>query len=74
MIDPTLIIRQLERLGILPHELAHTIAACAGLRNRLVHESDEIDPARIHEALQAAARHVPQYLAHVHGHIDRLPS
>jgi uncharacterized protein YutE (UPF0331/DUF86 family) len=64
---------QLERLGILPHDLAQTVAACAGLRNRIVHEYDEIDPARIHQALQMAVRDVPQYLAHVHRYIDRLP-
>jgi uncharacterized protein YutE (UPF0331/DUF86 family) len=55
---------QLERLGILPRDLAQAVAACAGLRNRIVHEYDEIDPARIHEALQTAARDVPQYLPH----------
>ena len=63
---------QLERLGILPHDLAQTIAACAGLRNRIVHEYDEIDPAKIHEALQTATRDVPQYLTHVHNCLGRL--
>jgi uncharacterized protein YutE (UPF0331/DUF86 family) len=60
-------------MGILPHDLAQTIASCAGLRNRIVHEYDEIDPARIHEALRTAARDVPQYLACIHAHIERLP-
>ncbi|RPI07339.1 MAG: DUF86 domain-containing protein [Zetaproteobacteria bacterium] len=64
---------QLERLGILSHDLAQRIAACAGLRNRIVQEYDEIDPAKIHEALQTATRDVPQYLARVHAHIDGLP-
>ena len=63
---------QLERLGILPHDLAQTIAACAGLRNRIVHEYDEIDPSKIFEALQTAARDVPQYLTHVHSYIERF--
>lgn len=63
----------LERLGVLPRDLAQTIASCAGLRNRIVQEYDEIDPARIHGALQAAARDIPQYLTHVHKYIDRLP-
>jgi len=63
---------QLARLGILPHDLTQTIAACAGLRNRIVHEYDEIDPARIHEALQTAARDVPQYLTHLHEYMERL--
>ena len=30
--------------------LAQTIAAYASLRNRIVHEYEEIDPARIHRA------------------------
>jgi len=63
---------QLERLGILPHDLTQTIAASAGLRNRIVHEYDEIDPARIHEALQTATRDVPQYLTHLHAYMERL--
>jgi uncharacterized protein YutE (UPF0331/DUF86 family) len=63
----------LGRLRILPNDLAETMAPRAGLRNRIVHEYEEIDPARIHEALQAALRDVPQYLAHVHAHIDGLP-
>jgi uncharacterized protein YutE (UPF0331/DUF86 family) len=63
---------QLERLGVLPHELAQAIAACAGLRNRIVHEYDAIDPARIHEALQTATGDVPQYLSHVHNYIEHL--
>lgn len=42
------------------------------IRNRIVHEYDEIDPVRIHEALQTAARDVSQYLTHVHSYIERL--
>ncbi|HEX7550433.1 MAG TPA: HepT-like ribonuclease domain-containing protein [Candidatus Methylomirabilis sp.] len=64
---------QLERLGILPHDLAPTIAACAGLRSRIVHEYDEIDPARVNEALQTTARDVPQYLTHIYGYLERAP-
>jgi hypothetical protein len=30
-----------------------------------VHLYDAIDPARVHEALQAARRDVPEYLEHV---------
>jgi uncharacterized protein YutE (UPF0331/DUF86 family) len=62
---------QLGRLGILPVALASAIAACAGLRNRIVHEYDEIDPARVHEALRVALREVPEYLAHVHRYLER---
>lgn len=55
-------------------DLAQAIAACAGLRNRIVHEYDAIDPARSHGALQTAARDVPQYLTHIHGYLNRPPA
>lgn len=63
---------QLARLGVLPHDLAQTIAGCAGLRNRIVHEYDEIDPAKIHEALHTTARDVLPYLTHVHSYVEHL--
>jgi uncharacterized protein YutE (UPF0331/DUF86 family) len=57
-------------LGILPPDLARQIAFCAGLRNRIVHEYDEIDPVRVYEGLQAAVRDIPVYLEAVE---KRLP-
>jgi len=65
---------QLGTLGILPPELARQIAACAGLRNRIVHEYDELDPQRFYEGLQAAVRDMPPYLAHIHTYIQGLPT
>jgi len=56
---------QMARLGVLPAEFAVQIAACAGLRNRLVHEYDDIDAAHVHEAATAAVRDVPEYAKHV---------
>lgn len=53
---------RLARIGVLPAGFARQIAACAGLRNRLVHEYDEIDPARVYAGLHAAVRDVPEYL------------
>jgi uncharacterized protein YutE (UPF0331/DUF86 family) len=61
---------QLAKLGILPPAFASQIAACAGLRNRLVHEYDEIDPRRVYEGLQAAVRDIPEYLRQVHAHLE----
>jgi uncharacterized protein YutE (UPF0331/DUF86 family) len=52
---------QLAKLGALPAEFAVRIAACAGVRNRLVHEYDEIDSERVHEAAGAAVHDVPEY-------------
>jgi uncharacterized protein YutE (UPF0331/DUF86 family) len=56
----------LGRLGVLPAELARTIAWAAGLRNRIVHEYDEIDAAKVHDALPQALEEIPRYLEHVH--------
>ena len=47
---------QLSKLGVPPVAFAAQIAACAGLRNRLVHEYDGIDAERVHEAAAAAVR------------------
>ncbi len=63
---------ELARLGILEPSFARQIAACAGLRNRIVHEYDEIDPRRVHEGLQAAVRDIPVYLRRVHDYLDAL--
>lgn len=56
---------QLARVNVLPPDFAKRIAASAGLRNRLVHEYDEIDPERVYEGLQAAVRDVPEYLLQI---------
>jgi uncharacterized protein YutE (UPF0331/DUF86 family) len=51
--------------GVLDREFATRIAACAGLRNRITHEYEAIDPARVHAALGVALRDVPEYLRRV---------
>jgi uncharacterized protein YutE (UPF0331/DUF86 family) len=51
----------LGTIRILPVEFARSLAAAAGLRNRIVHEYDEIDPAKLHEALQVAVKQIPVY-------------
>lgn len=63
---------QLAKLRVVPPAFASQIAACAGLRNRLVHEYDEIDPRRVYEGLQAAVRDIPEYLRLVHEHLERI--
>jgi len=63
---------QLSKLKILTPAFASRIATCAGLRNRIVHEYDEIDPERVHEALQSAVKDIPEYLALIHQHLQGL--
>ena len=64
---------QLAKLRVLPPAFASQIAACTGLRNRLVHEYDEIDPRRVREGLQAAVRDIPEYLRRVQEHLESAP-
>ncbi len=62
---------QLARVGVLAASFAQRIAASAGLRNRLVHEYDEIDPGLVYEALQSAIRDVPTYLQSVDEYVRK---
>ena len=65
---------QLGKLKILPHKFATTVAQAAGLRNRLVHEYNDLDEEKIYEALHGIARDVPRYLEHIYNFIrSRLP-
>ena len=61
---------QLAKLRILPPPFASQIAACTGLRNRLVHEYDEIDPRRVYEGLRAAVRDIPEYLRRIQEYLE----
>lgn len=55
----------LGELKILPADFARKIASSAGLRNRLVHEYDEIDHQKLYEGLQSAIKDIPVYLEHI---------
>jgi uncharacterized protein YutE (UPF0331/DUF86 family) len=61
---------ELAGLGVLDSTFARRIAACAGLRNRLVHEYNELDPEKVHEALATAVADIPQYLDSVRKFLD----
>ena len=51
--------------GLIDVELARSLAASAGMRNLLTHEYVEVDPARVHLAIPAAARDYTQYVKDV---------
>lgn len=57
---------EVARLGVFPQEFGRSIAQSAGLRNRIVHEYDEIDASKVYEALQQALKDIPRYIEHVH--------
>ena len=62
---------RMAELGVLDAEFARQIARAAGLRNRLVHDYDDLDHRLVFEALGHAIREIPQYLAAVNAHLKR---
>jgi uncharacterized protein YutE (UPF0331/DUF86 family) len=62
---------ELGRVAVIAPELARRMAACAGLRNRLVHEYDAIDPEKVHGAIRSALGDVPEFLAQVRSWLER---
>ena len=63
---------KLGELGVLEPDFARTIARAAGLRNRLVHDYEDLDPRKVFDALREALRDVPIYLARVNDHVKRV--
>lgn len=57
-------------VGLVPTELAASLADAAGLRNRLVHEYDDLDDAKVHESIADAVRLLPQFAAAVERYLD----
>jgi uncharacterized protein YutE (UPF0331/DUF86 family) len=53
---------KLGQLGALPEELAGALAPSAGLRNRLVHEYDTLDDAKVLAAVGTLLDLYPRYI------------
>ncbi len=65
---------RLADLRVLDREFAARIALCAGLRNRIAHEYDDLDPVKMFDALRSAVADVPRYLAAVNDFVNRETS
>ena len=52
----------LAELQILPEELARHLAPSAGLRNRLVHEYETVDDAKVLAAIQTILERYPRFV------------
>lgn len=63
---------RLAPLGVLDADFVPRIARCAGLRNRLVHEYEEIDPAKVFEALLTAQTDLVTYVQNVERYLTSL--
>ncbi|MBW3660709.1 MAG: DUF86 domain-containing protein [Gemmatimonadetes bacterium] len=61
---------EMGRRGPLPEELAESLAPSAGLRNRIVHEYDDIDDAIVLGAVGEARRLFPRYVAAIEGFLE----
>jgi uncharacterized protein YutE (UPF0331/DUF86 family) len=60
---------RLAPLKILDPEFAGRIARAAGLRNRLVHEYEAVDPRKLHEALAPARADIAAYVGAIERYI-----
>lgn len=60
---------QLADLGILRRDCGRR-----GQHRSIVHEYDDLDPRKLHEALQTALADAPAYLRQVNAFLDRSPS
>lgn len=61
-----------ERLGtidILPSDFAVSLAPCTGMRNRLVHEYDQIDDRIVFNSIGKLLEMVNQYIGYVHDYL-----
>ncbi len=62
---------KLRDLGILETDFAVRIAQAAGLRKRLVHDYDDLDPRKTFDALGSTLDDVPIYLSQINEYIKR---
>jgi len=61
----------LGQAGVIPLELAERLAPAAGLRNRLVHEYDDIDDEIVLKAVSEARQSLREYVAAVERYVAR---
>ena len=63
---------KLAGLGVVEAEFAKRLAPAAGLRNRLVHDYEEIDPGKVFDALGPARVDIIDYLRAVEAYLTRI--
>ena len=63
---------EMGKQGVLPGVFSRSIAQAAGLRNRIVHEYDEVEEEKVYEALQQAIQDIPEYIEHIHRFVGSI--
>jgi uncharacterized protein YutE (UPF0331/DUF86 family) len=63
---------KLGEYDVITPELARQLAPSAGLRNRLVHEYDDIDPNQVFMAISFALQQYPLYVRQINSYLISL--
>ena len=63
---------ELGKYQIITPELAKQIAPSSGLRNRLVHEYDDIDPNQVFKSISFALQQYPLYVRQINSYLISL--
>lgn len=62
---------KVAELGLLSPELARSLAPSAGLRNRLVHEYETLDDAKVLESIGTLLELYPRYVQAVEAYLEK---
>lgn len=62
---------RMAALGVLSTDLAHALAPSAGLRNRLVHEYDALDDAKVRDSIGVLLALYPRYVQAIEAHLTK---
>ena len=62
---------KLAELGVVDAPFARRLAPAAGLRNRLVHEYEEVDPGKLFDVLAPSRADIGEYVRAVEGYLTR---
>jgi uncharacterized protein YutE (UPF0331/DUF86 family) len=60
----------LSEMGVYPQKFAQQIAPSAGLRNRLVHEYNELEPGIIYRSINESLEQYTKYCQHILDYIS----
>ena len=63
---------ELGKYNVISSELAKQIAPSSGLRNRLVHEYDDIEPRQVFRAINFALQQYPIYVEQINSYLITL--
>lgn len=61
---------ELSKMKILSYDFANDLAQYAGLRNRLVHEYNELDERKVYKAAKKIIKDLPKYLKCIEGFVE----